>query len=418
MAEFADVPAVLAFGQPTRETLADVARKRHEPRPPIPPESQFKPLDEAFKAALKKANDAEAAAGQGMPGVKAYIAAAPKWSDFGPKMWAIAEAAPRSPDGFDALLWIVRPMPFFDSYEERSVTLARAVDALIADHLDYIGDHLSDRKVVEAFNAWHPMPGPHADRIARALLERGKTREIRARMGLMLARYRKAEADLIGSFDSRGADPAKRPEIAIFAPSYLESLRKTGYRGLVEEASAIFEKVKADYGDVADVNGVGSNGETLATVADRELAGLRSLAVGQAAPEINGRDVDGKPMVLSEFRGRVVLLDFGTHEHCGGCKLVYPRQRELVETHKGRPFAVLGINSGDRLEHLKELLAKKEVTWRCWFDGDDFLHPGPITARWNIKGYPTFLVLDHKGVIRFKDLHPFDPGNSTRQSKG
>ncbi len=409
LAEFADVPAVLAFGQPTRETLADLARKRHQPRPPIPPASRFKPLDEAFEAALKKASDAETAAGHAMPGVKAYMAVAPKWSDFGPKMWAIAEAEPRSPDGLDALLWIIRPMPFFDSSEERSVTLARAVDALIADHLDYIGDHLSDRKVVEAFNAWHPMPGPHADRIARALLERGKTREIRGRMGLMLARYRKAEADLIASFDSRGADPDKRPEIALFAPSYLESLRKMGHRRLAEEAAAAFEKVKADYGDVADVNGVGPTGETLATVVDRELADLRTLAVGQPAPEITGKDVEGKPMALSEFRGKVVLLDFGTHEHCGGCKLVYPKQRELVENHKGRPFAVLGINSGDRLETLKELAAKKEVTWRCWFDGDDFLHPGPITARWNIKGYPTFLVLDHKGVIRFKDLHPFDP---------
>jgi RNA polymerase sigma factor (sigma-70 family) len=410
LAEFADVPAVI-FGQATRETLADIARKHHQPRQPIPvtPASRFKPLDEAFKAALKKANDAEASAGQGMPGVKAYIAAAPKWSDFGPRMWAIAESAPRSPDGFDALLWIVRPMPFFDSYEERAATLARAVDALIADHLDSIGDHLSERKVVEAFNGWHPMPGPHADRIARALFERGKTREIRGRMGLLLARYRKAEADLIASFDARGADPDKRPEIALFAPSYLESLRNTGHRRLVEETAAAFEKLKGDYGDVPDVNGMGPTGETLATVADRELAELRTLAVGQLAPEITGKDSEGKPMALSEFRGKVVVLDFGTHEHCGGCKVVYPRQRELVEKHKARPFAILGINSGDRLETLKELAAKKEVTWRCWFDGDDILHPGPITARWNIKGYPTFLVLDHRGVIRFKDLHPFDP---------
>ena len=34
---------------------------------------------------------------------------------------------------------------------------------------------------------------------------------------------------------------------------------------------------------------------------------------------------------------------------------------------------------------------------------------GPITTRWNIRGYPTFIILDHRGVIRFKDLHPFDP---------
>ena len=287
--------------------------------------------------------------------------------------------------------------------------MGRAVDALIGDHLDFIGDHLQDRKISEAFNHWYPIPGPHGDRICRALFERGKTREIRGRMGLMLARFRKAEADLIGSFDVRGADPARRFEIALFAPAYLDGLRKAGHARLADEAVSTFEKVEADYGDVADVNGVGPTGEALATVVDRELAEIRTLAVGQVAPEIVGQDVEGRPIALSESRGKVVVLDFGSHEHCGGCKLVYPKQRELVEKFKGRPFSILGINSGDKLETLKDLLAKKEVNWPCWFDGDDILHPGPITARWNIKGLPTFFVLDHKGVIRFKDLHPFDP---------
>jgi thiol-disulfide isomerase/thioredoxin len=114
-------------------------------------------------------------------------------------------------------------------------------------------------------------------------------------------------------------------------------------------------------------------------------------------------------MALSEFRGKVVVLDFSNHEHCGGCKLVYPKLRELVEKFKTRPFAVVGINTNDRLEILRDLAANKEVTWRCWWDGDNPDHPGPITTRWNIRGYPTFIVLDYRGVIRFKDLHPFDP---------
>ena len=114
-------------------------------------------------------------------------------------------------------------------------------------------------------------------------------------------------------------------------------------------------------------------------------------------------------MALSEFRGKVVVLDFGTHEHCGGCKLVYPKLREVVEKYRNKPFAVVGINTHDRLEILRELAAKKEVTWRCLWDGDNPDHPGPITTRWNIHGYPTFIVLDHRGVIRFKNLHPFDP---------
>lgn len=103
------------------------------------------------------------------------------------------------------------------------------------------------------------------------------------------------------------------------------------------------------------------------------------------------------------------MLDFGSHEHCGGCKLVYPKLRELVEKYQGQSFAVLGINNNDRLESLKKLAVEGEVTWRCWWDGDKPDGPGPITTRWNIRGYPTFIVLDHRGVIRFKDLHPFDP---------
>ena len=410
LADFADIPAVSDRGKPTRETLGELDRRRRGPRPPIPAESRVQPLAAAYKAAEKKAQDASNAAGQGEAGVKAYIAAAPKWADYGPRMWAIAEAAPRSPDGFAALLWITgHTVPFFDSGEERAATLGQAVDALIADHLDDLGDHLDDREVAAGMNHGSPIPAPHVDRLFRALFERGKTRAIRGRMGLVLARFSKAEADLAESFEVRGADPAARPEVAIFPESYLAHIRQAGPHPFVEESATILEKLKADYADVADANGVGPTGETLAIVVDRELADLRTRAVGQLAPEIVGQDVEGRPMALSEFRGKVVVLDFGTHEHCGGCKLVYPRQRELVDQFQSRPFAMLGINFGDHLGVLDDLRAKKEVTWRCWWDGDDFARPGPITTRWNIKGYPTFVVLDHKGVIRFKDLHPFDP---------
>jgi RNA polymerase sigma factor (sigma-70 family) len=409
LADFAAAPAVPPYGKPPGATLADVIRKRHEPRPPIPPASRVKPLAEAYKAAEATARAASQPAGPGVPGVKAYIAAAPKWADYGPKMWAIAQATPGSPEAFDALLWIIHHhMPFFDSAEEWSATIGRAVDALIRDHLDFIGDHLDTREVAEAFNHWQPVPAPHIDRIFRTLYERGRTRDIRGKMGFALARHRKTEADLTEGFELRGADPARHFEFAIFTPSYLESLRRSGHRRITAEAETLFEKVKADYGDVAAI-GVTPTGEPIATAAAQELADIRTLTVGQAAPEIGGTDADGKPMTLSEFRGKVVVLDFGSHEHCGACRLVYPKLRELVEKYNTRPFAVLGINNYDRLEVLRDLAAKKAVTWRCWWDGDKLDRPGPITTRWNIRVASAFVVLDDQGVIRFKNLHPADP---------
>ena len=44
------------------------------------------------------------------------------------------------------------------------------------------------------------------------------------------------------------------------------------------------------------------------------------------------------------------------------------------------------------------------MTWPCVWEGQK----GEIAARWNIKELPRNFVLDHKGVIRYRDLHGED----------
>ena len=51
----------------------------------------------------------------------------------------------------------------------------------------------------------------------------------------------------------------------------------------------------------------------LLTPASRAASPSTGFAIGQTAPEITGKDLDGKPMKLSEFRGKVVVLDFWGH---------------------------------------------------------------------------------------------------------
>ena len=51
-------------------------------------------------------------------------------------------------------------------------------------------------------------------------------------------------------------------------------------------------------------------GRKLGPAAEGVIFELEHLAVGMEAPEIEGEDLDGVPMRLSEFRGKVVLLDF------------------------------------------------------------------------------------------------------------
>lgn len=61
---------------------------------------------------------------------------------------------------------------------------------------------------------------------------------------------------------------------------------------------------------VAEFADVPYQDATLGKVAERQLYALRNLKIGGTAPEIAGADMDGKPMKLSEHRGKVVVLDF------------------------------------------------------------------------------------------------------------
>jgi peroxiredoxin len=80
---------------------------------------------------------------------------------------------------------------------------------------------------------------------------------------------------------------------------------------------------------------------------------------------------------------------------------MYPHERSLVERMKDRPFVLLGINS-DKKERVKATVEKENITWRSWWDGGST--GGPIASAWGVRGWPTIFVLDHKGVIRFKNV--------------
>jgi len=127
---------------------------------------------------------------------------------------------------------------------------------------------------------------------------------------------------------------------------------------------------------------------------------LRNLCIGRKAPDIVGKDIRGKTTRLADFRGKVVVLDFGSHRSCGVCRQMYPYLRSMVENYQKKPFALLGISVEDDVKELVSLANKGETTWPIWWDGENL--EGPLAARWAIRAMPTFYVLDPKGVIRNK----------------
>jgi Thioredoxin-like len=81
---------------------------------------------------------------------------------------------------------------------------------------------------------------------------------------------------------------------------------------------------------------------------------------------------------------------------------MYPHERSLVKTLENKPFVLVGINSDTDRDRVKERIKEEKMTWRSWWDGGST--SGPVASSWNVEGWPTLYILDHKGTIRHKFL--------------
>jgi thiol-disulfide isomerase/thioredoxin len=158
---------------------------------------------------------------------------------------------------------------------------------------------------------------------------------------------------------------------------------------LSKEAEDLYESILKNYKDVKDIIGA----------AESELFVIRNLSIGKVAPDIEGVDSDGKAFKLSDYKGRVVVLDFWA-TWCSPCMALVPHEITLCKRLEGKPFAMVGVDFDATREELKKAEKENGITWRSFHDG----RQGPIGDKWRIQAIPAIYVLDAKGVIRFKDV--------------
>ncbi len=82
---------------------------------------------------------------------------------------------------------------------------------------------------------------------------------------------------------------------------------------------------------------------------------------------------------------------------------MYPHERSLVKDLKDEPFVLIGVNSDPDKRKLRRRMVKENLNWRNFWNGPDG-KLGIISRHWNVFAWPGIYVLDHKGVIRFKNV--------------
>ncbi|MAL17948.1 MAG: hypothetical protein CL667_09570 [Balneola sp.] len=127
---------------------------------------------------------------------------------------------------------------------------------------------------------------------------------------------------------------------------------------------------------------------------------IHSLQIGDKAPSFSTTSISGESIDLSEFRGKIVLLEFWSTS-CGPCIKELPSLKDLYASFKDRnDFIMVGISLDTDIERVKSFISDHNLDWYQIFD-DGY---GEVSQLYNSVYIPRTYLIDRNGNIAHKDL--------------
>jgi hypothetical protein len=178
---------------------------------------------------------------------------------------ALIREHPKDPAALDSFHWLL-------SYLRYSTETDQAVDTLLRDWIE-------DKRLEGVCKSLFYYSCPAGDRLLRAAIAKSPHRAVQGHARFSLAVSLRKQADRLADHRPADREPYER------------------------EAEQLLQQVIDKYADLKHLTTLGKEAEV-------ELFALGHLAVGKVAPDIEGEDLDGTKMKLTDFRGKVVLLTF------------------------------------------------------------------------------------------------------------
>jgi peroxiredoxin len=110
-------------------------------------------------------------------------------------------------------------------------------------------------------------------------------------------------------------------------------------------------------------------------------------------PDFTLRDLDGKAHKLSDYRGKVVVLNFWA-TWCPPCRAEMPSMERTYAALNKKPFTIIGVEVGEEWETVQTFVAQTGVSYPILLDTDS-----SVSHKWSVVGLPTSYIIDPQGRV-------------------
>ncbi len=142
----------------------------------------------------------------------------------------------------------------------------------------------------------------------------------------------------------------------------------------------------------------------------REMCDIRLAKlelIGKAAPDIGVGDLSGKNVDLSDYQGKVVLIDFWS-TNCPPCLEEFPSMKQLYAEYHEKGFEIVGISLDDSADVVDTFQKRWKLPWRIVLNGSKF---SALRERYKAVKIPSLFLIDAKGKVSHFDVR----GNDLRR---
>lgn len=133
----------------------------------------------------------------------------------------------------------------------------------------------------------------------------------------------------------------------------------------------------------------------------QQMEAVKPLSIGHLAPEFTIGGLNGKPVRLSDYKGKYVMLDFWA-SWCVPCRQENPNVVRLYNTYKSKGLNILGISLDEDKAKWQQAIKADKLIWQHASDLKNF--EGPTEKLYRIDAIPSNFIINPQGKIIAKNI--------------